>query len=137
MAEEKKCVIVVVDDEETMADYVEELLGSYGYEHHSFIDPAKALEFFSRNADRVDLIISDVKMPGIDGAALVRRAAQVRADIPAILLSGFSETLPEVASISNVKAVLEKPLVKTDLLQAVRDVLSGCRAAKADGAAGR
>ncbi len=129
-------MVVVVDDEETMADYIEELLGNYGYEHHSFIDPAKALEFFARNAERVDLIISDVKMPDIDGAALVQRAVRIRSDIPVILLSGYSETLPEVAAVSNVRAVLEKPLVKTDLLQAIEAVISSCRREK-DKKAGR
>jgi CheY-like chemotaxis protein len=124
---ERKCVIVVVDDEKMMEEYIEELLQKRGYEHKSFDDPAKALDYFAENAESVDLIISDIKMPHIDGLELTRRAADIKNHVPVILLSGYSERLPEAATMENVRAVLEKPLLKTDLLQAVEGALTGCR----------
>lgn len=129
MGTREKCIVLVVDDEQMMEEYIEELLQRYGYEHQSFTSPAEALEFFSVHRDEVDLIISDIKMPAIDGFELTRKAALMRPDIPVILLSGYSETLPDAATLPNVRALLEKPLLKTDLLQAVEGVLKTCRTA--------
>jgi DNA-binding NtrC family response regulator len=117
-------VILAVDDDESMIAFIEELLRSYGCEHISFSEPEKALEFFAWNAEKVDLIISDVVMPGINGLDLAREVARLKADTPVILLSGYGETLTEAAALPNVKAVLEKPLVRTDLLQTVEGVLA-------------
>lgn len=127
LVSQQKCIILVVDDEEMMEEYIQDLLRERGYEHASFMDPVKALEFFSKNADRVELVISDIRMPGIDGLELAKRAVEIKADVPIILLSGYSEKLPEAASLPNVRAVLEKPLLKTDLVQAVESVMTGCR----------
>ncbi len=120
-------VILVVDDEGLVIEYIEHLLKGRGYELASFTDPVKALGFFSENFNRIDLIISDVKMPELSGPELAKEAIRLKPGISIILLSAYSETLPEVVSMENVKGVLEKPLMKTDLLQVVEGVLAGGR----------
>lgn len=131
MADEKPCLILVVDDEEQIEGYIQELLQRQGYEQVSFVDPEKALEFFRQNAQRIGLIISDIRMPGIDGVELTRRAAQVKKDIQVILLSGYTDKLVDAASLPNVRACLEKPVLKTDLIQTVEGVIDGCTVKKA------
>lgn len=123
---QRRCVVLVVDDEKMMEEFIEELLQSRGYEHVSFTDPAEAIRFLARNADRIDLMISDIRMPVIDGIELAKKAVEIKNDIPIILLSGYSEKLPQAATIPNVRAVLEKPLLKTDLIQAVESIIKGC-----------
>ena len=127
MTPDRQCVVLVVDDEEAMEKYIQELLKQHDFEHTSFNDPVEALSFFEENFERVELIVSDIKMPGIDGVELARRAASIKPEIAVILLSGYNEVLPGAAVLPNVRAVLDKPLVRTDLIQAVGDILRNCR----------
>jgi CheY-like chemotaxis protein len=76
--------IMVVDDDSMAREYIEELLSSCGYDCVSFADPRQALEVFARDAAGVALIISDIRMPGISGTELARKAVGVKADIPII-----------------------------------------------------
>jgi CheY-like chemotaxis protein len=115
----KGYLILIVDDDEAMSTYVGEILDGLDYEHVSFNDPGKALEFLAENAGKVDLVISDVVMPDMSGFEVAKEAARLKQNIPVILLSAFTDTLPQAATIPNVRAVLEKHLLRTDLRQAV------------------
>jgi CheY-like chemotaxis protein len=126
MGQQKICLIVVVDDEKQVEEYIQAVLGRLGYDQVSFYDPEKAIEYLSQNAGRVDLIVSDILMPGIDGLELARKAAEIKPDVPVILLSGYSEKLPDAIALSNVKSVLHKPVLKTDLVQTVENAVKGC-----------
>jgi two-component SAPR family response regulator len=107
MGTKKQCFILVVDDERQVCEYIQAVLRRRGYKMASFQEPIQALEFLSANAEEVDLIVSDIVMPGIDGIELAKRAAHIRGDIPIILLSGYSKRLVDAASGPNVKVVLE------------------------------
>jgi DNA-binding NtrC family response regulator len=126
--EERRCIILVVDDEELMGNYIEEVLQRTGYEHVAFTEPEKALEFLAWNADRIDLIISDIKMPGMNGIALAREAERTKAGIPVILLSAYTVDSMDAgeAAPPNVRAILEKPLLKTDLLRTIEEAIGDC-----------
>jgi DNA-binding NtrC family response regulator len=126
--EERRCIILVVDDEELMGNYIEEVLQRTGYEHVAFTEPEKALEFLAWNADRIDLIISDIKMPGMNGIALAREAERTKAGIPVILLSAYTVDSMDVgeAPPPNVRAILEKPLLRTDLLRTIEEAIGDC-----------
>ncbi len=108
-------------------EYIEELLKAEGYEHASFTDPVEAIRYLAQNADRIDLLISDIRMPVVDGFELAKKAVEIKGGIGIILLSGYSEKLPQAATLPNVRAVLDKPLLKTDLIQAVKSAIGGCK----------
>jgi CheY-like chemotaxis protein len=116
-------LILIVDDEEQIASYIQELLNRYGYLHVSFDNGEDVLDFLSAHADSVDLIITDIKMPGINGIELATKAAQIKPDIPVILITGYTDKLWEGITAPNVAAALEKPFFRTDLLQAIEKVL--------------
>jgi two-component system cell cycle response regulator CpdR len=120
------CHILVVDDEEQVEEYIREVLTQRGYNSTSFCDPLQALDYFIENADNVDLVVSDIVMPEIDGIQLAQRVAEIRQDTPIILLSGYSDKLVDGASLPNVKALLDKPVLRTDLVQTVEGVISTC-----------
>lgn len=118
---------MVVDDEEMLEEYVQTLLERNGYRTKSFMDPGKALEFFAANISQVKLIITDIKMPGMSGTELAKKASEIKPDVPIILISAYSELLPGAVWATNVRVFLQKPLMKTDLLQAVESLLgAGC-----------
>ncbi len=124
-AEEKTKVyrVLVVDDEDVFRSYLDEVLRRQGYDTATFGEPLKALDYFTKNAEHVDLILTDIAMLDIDGIELARRAGRIRGETPVILLSAYSERLVNGATLRNVKAVLDKPLLRTDLIQAIESII--------------
>ena len=127
MQQEKPCLILVVDDEELIEVYIHELLERYDYDHVSFDNGEEALDFFSKHTDSVDLILSDIKMPRMDGIELAAKAAQIKPNIPVILISGYSDKLWEGMTAPNVKAVLDKPVLGIELVQTIETVLGNAK----------
>ncbi len=126
-AEQKECLILVLDDQEVVEEYVQEVLGRKGFRSVSFSDPLKALDYFQKNAKTIDLVLSDVVMPEMNGVELATKIAKINMNTPVILFSGYSDKLINGIPLQNVKAVIEKPVLKNDLVQAVEGVLTSCK----------
>jgi signal transduction histidine kinase len=88
-----------------------------------FNDPATAVEFLAEH--EVDLIISDIMMPGIDGIELLRRVREVQPDTPRVVLTGFADKNRAVVAINEVGVFqfLEKPWHNEQLRRLVLNVL--------------
>ncbi len=114
---------MIVDDEDGFRSYLDEVLRRQGYDTTTFGEPLKALDYLMNNAEHIDLILTDIAMVDMDGLELARRAARIRGKTPIILLSGYSERLVDGAALPNVRAVLDKPLLRTDLMQAIESVI--------------
>ncbi len=124
--EEKKSKtyhVLIVEDEQVFGEYLEEVLQGHGYATVSFHESVKAADYFANNHENVDLVITDIVMPNMDGIELAKKIGKTRKDTPVILLSAYSEQLIDGASLPNVKAVLDKPVLRSDLTQAVEHVI--------------
>lgn len=110
--------ILVLDDEENYAQMLQGLLK----QHHFLVDmatkPELALEALEER--NYELIISDYKMPVMDGAVFLKKARDVHPDLPVILVSGLMNT-PELVKVANmgVTLVLEKPIDTTYFIEQV------------------
>ncbi len=86
-------------------------------------------------ADKIDLLISDVVMPGMDGPTMVRAARIDHPSLPVLFMSGYAEEqLRKSIDIDDV-AFLPKPFSVIQLAEAARDVLGAAREAAAGGTA--
>ncbi|MEP6835542.1 MAG: ATP-binding protein [Gemmatimonas sp.] len=116
--------IVLVDDEPSVARVSETALTRMGFHVTVFAEPGAALEFVRTNPDDVDLVITDQTMPGFTGDVLALELHRIRAELPVIIVSGFSyvltaERLEEVGAL----AVLQKPVSLATLRTAVESAL--------------
>lgn len=84
---EKREKIVIIDDEKRMADSLTSLLTADGYSVRSFQDSREAIELI--RSERVDLVISDIKMPRMDGLEILREIKKIDDGIPVILMTGY------------------------------------------------
>ncbi|MHB8109542.1 MAG: response regulator [Syntrophorhabdaceae bacterium] len=116
-------VVLVVDDEAMLEEYIQAVLHAHGYASRSFTEPVKALEFFRQHPDDVDLIITDVKMPAIDGLELAQEAAKIKPDIPIIFVSSDGEKLNQAKTIGGTRACFFKPVSRKDLTNCVESVI--------------
>jgi len=87
--------ILFVDDEETLADIGQRVLRQLGYDVLGKTNATDALETFRSHPDYFDLVITDYTMPNMTGTELAREVLLIRADVPIILCTGFSDNISE------------------------------------------
>lgn len=123
---EGKGRILYVDDEEAIASLGKEMLSFLGYEVSVRLSSIDALEAFRAGPERFDLVITDMTMPNMTGAALAKEMMKIRPDIPIILTTGFSERITEEeANKIGFQTFLMKPVSLPDLAQAVKRIMDG------------
>ena len=116
--------ILVVDDEPLAVDCIADYLQQQGYEVISALSPLEALDLASQHP--IHLVLSDQRMPGMDGSVLIRRLRQIRPGLPAVLMSGGSIPLPPAEE--GPSARLSKPLHLDELGQTLAGLLEGASA---------
>lgn len=116
--------ILLVDDEEDIITMEKQMLERLGYQITSRTDSIEALDTFRSDADKFDLVITDMAMPKMSGDRLAAELIKIRPDIPIVICTGFSETLSEEKAASlGIKGFLLKPIIMVDLAQKIRQVL--------------
>ena len=116
--------ILFVDDEEMLTEWGQAALERQGYSVTALTDSTEALNLFSSDPSRFDLVITDQTMPKLTGLHLARRLLKIRNNIPIILCTGHSDsTSPEKAKEAGIKEFLIKPLGKQQLAAVVRRVI--------------
>jgi PAS domain S-box-containing protein len=116
--------LLVVDDDEIVRAVLTEQLESTGYVVLSAASGASALALLESGA-AVDLIVSDLSMPGMDGMALIKEAKRHYPGLPAILLTGFvTSSVAEIAVGGNF-SLLRKPVDGKNLAERVAVLLAG------------
>ena len=122
----RKEKILFVDDEPALAKLGRLHLQSMGYDASAVTDPSEALELISREPHRFDLVISDMAMPHMPGDQLAHKILAINPDMHIIICTGYSSRIPELKdSALGIKALLIKPLGRSELAHTVRRVLDG------------
>jgi len=115
--------ILVVEDEVMVRAVAERALTRHGYNVLVAENGEAALEILGRE-DKIDMMISDVVMPTMDGPTTVRHARKMHPDLPILFISGYAEEqLRKSIDIPNV-AFLAKPFSVQELAETVRDTLA-------------
>jgi excisionase family DNA binding protein len=100
--------VLVVDDEASIRDLLAKTLALAEYEVDLAPDGRTALERLRMIP--YDLLITDLKMPGVDGLAVIREARRLKADIPVIIITGFSTEASAIEAVNlGVSGYLTKP----------------------------
>ena len=122
---EQPPVVLLVEDEPTLSHVLARVLAEDGYEVTVCHDGLEALDLVRSGATRIDVVVSDVGLPGLRGDRLAAEVRQVRPTLPVLLMTGYSPVVaPGNEEALGVAAVLEKPVTIGDLLAAVRTALS-------------
>ena len=114
-----ECSVLVVDDEEFLRRYVARVVADEGYRVSVAKDGFAALALFDTTIPPIDLVITDVLMPGMDGVELASRLAR-RTPAPQVLFVTGGHGLPDLPG-----PVLWKPFLGEDLRDTVHRLLDG------------
>jgi CheY-like chemotaxis protein len=116
--------VLLVDDEETVVDMAGEVLTGIGYQVVSRTSSRDALALLRMDPSRFDLVITDQTMPELTGIELAKEILSIRADMPIILCTGFSNVVDaDVARQAGIRAFAMKPLTKKEIAKTIREVL--------------
>ncbi len=108
-APKKKKKVLFVDDDDMWRAFYEETGHLLGYSVRLAADATKALEILSK--EKPDIVVTDIKMPNINGIRLLKEMRIRKYNIPAIIITGYpSEKIEKAAEKINVKKVLVKPI---------------------------
>jgi len=119
--------VLVVDDDSTMLEVVSRMLTRAGYEVLPANGARQALEIVN-NPPGVDLVVSDLKMPDMQGTQLVREVARISPQTAGLLMTGAVN----LADVPDDVPLLKKPFAMSDLISAVQATLDASAQLGAD-----
>ena len=116
--------ILVVDDDDLVADLIEDVLRRKGYRVLVAASPSQALEIVEQEGDALELLITDLVMPEMTGYELAERILETLPGIGVIYISGYApdRVIPE-RRLAEELTFLQKPFPPRDLVRAARRVL--------------
>jgi CheY-like chemotaxis protein len=132
-----KPTVLVVDDEEGLREFAATVLAEFGFGVLTAANGEEALRILEGDFLRIDILFSDIMMPGaLDGFALARRARTVRPDLRIVLASGYVD--PGLASTlaEGYHRILPKPYLAHQLFEALAGELRHTSVAAQIGMAG-
>ena len=112
--------ILMVDDEELLLTMGKTVLTSFGYTLMEAANGEDALRIYQQHADKIDLVVTDLFMPDMNGHELVQRIHQWRRDQKILCVSGYYQSGQTPLEVP----FLQKPFTSQGLLQKVREVLT-------------
>jgi two-component system, cell cycle sensor histidine kinase and response regulator CckA len=117
-------LVLVVDDEQGVRDLVCRMLQGGGYRTVEAAHGGEALDLVETGSEPVDLVVTDVVMPGMDGRELGRRLAQSRPTLPILYMSAYDvNDIFRRGSPRNSAPFLQKPFPPDLLINSVEQLL--------------
>jgi CheY-like chemotaxis protein len=116
--------VLLVEDEDQLREIIRRLLESEGFDVIEAENGDRALQLLNDPAGhQVELVLTDLRMPVMDGRQLAAALARLRPSLPIVFMSGFTAQLVEMRLVSPHLAFLGKPFKNNDLLATIRKEL--------------
>jgi len=123
--------ILIAEDEESLRGLIERSLAAQGHEATGAPDGAEALDVLTRSGGSFDLLLTDIKMPVMDGIALALAAARDHPELTILLMTGYADQRERAYGLDAlIHDVLTKPLSVADIQSAVAGALSAAASQK-------
>jgi DNA-binding NtrC family response regulator len=110
--------VMVVDDEEELANLFRRFLERFGFNSVSFTDPLSALDHFSQNHDKYSVVLTDWEMANLDEIKLAKKIRKYNTTVKILLITAFciDESFKEEAyEVDRILDVIEKPIMLDEL----------------------
>jgi two-component system cell cycle sensor histidine kinase/response regulator CckA len=121
---DQHATVLVVEDNKAVRELIERVLVGAGYTVHSAGTPAEAREICANSRGKIDLMLTDVVMPDMNGPVLARQLRAARPEMKLILMSGYSGAALQQRDDGMRDVIfLEKPFSSGQVLRAVRSAL--------------
>jgi CheY-like chemotaxis protein len=116
--------VLLAEDEPSIRELLEDLLGGWGLEVLACADGAAARDAFAEDPQSFDLVLTDQTMPRLTGLQLAKLVTRMRPGIPVILCTGYGEDLkPRELEAAGVRTLAKKPVEPAQLRELLRAAL--------------
>ena len=116
--------ILVVEDDDAVRELTIDILTDLGYQVHAFSNVEEALDHTRNGEEPADLLLTDVVMPGMDGAELAEAVVKERPSIRVLYMSGYtSNAIATHGVLDEGINLLQKPFTQADIARKIREVL--------------
>lgn len=125
-AQQKNAAILLIDDDEDILSIFKNSLKAAGYSTYGFINPIAAFEHFKQDPKAYQIIITDVRMPGMSGFELVKEIRRIKADVKIIMTSSFEMSMNEVERVLpslKIDVFVNKPVRLAKLNDIVKNLV--------------
>ncbi|MEP3431618.1 MAG: response regulator [Roseibium sp.] len=118
--------ILLTEDDEAVRSFVKRALELDGHSVDAAEDGGEAVELLTQERGGYDLLLSDIKMPVMDGIALALHTARDYPKLPILLMTGFADQRERASGLDAlVHDVITKPFSLADIRKAARDAIAG------------
>ncbi len=116
--------ILIVEDDKSVRDFTSSVLTGFGYQVSTAEDGRKAIKRFTKNRSRIDMLITDLVMPGMNGKELAEKIKELRPGIRILFTSGYTDThIVRGGELEKDLNFLQKPYSIQELMTKVRQIL--------------
>jgi CheY-like chemotaxis protein len=116
--------ILIVEDDSDLRIYLADVLRSLGYHVLTAANPTAALPILEHRSRRIDLLLTDVVMPGMNGRELGARAQKIRPGLRVLYMTGYSRNaVVHHGRLDEGVELVQKPIAQSHLAAKVRDLL--------------
>jgi CheY-like chemotaxis protein len=125
--------ILVLDDEFDIINPIKHSLERIGLHGYAFTDPLLALEHFRINCKDYILVVSDIRMPGMNGFEFVRKVREISPAIKVLLMSAFEINSTELSvglGVAKIEGFIQKPISLREFNIAVQKHINGLKSYK-------
>jgi CheY-like chemotaxis protein len=119
---QRSVTILIVEDDDNLRNILHRALEGHGFSVFPAAEGAEALRLCLEHT--IDLVVTDIVLPGLSGLELSERIRAVRPDLKFLFITGFGDQFPELSELIKSGAnILEKPFLPSELLREVEDTL--------------
>ena len=132
---------MLVEDESFVRGVTRAVLESAGYSVIAVRDANEAQQVYEKHPDEMDLLLTDIVLPGGDGRRLAKHLSEMKSGLQVLLVTGYIEEMEVREKVTDGEGILQKPFSAATLLQRVRQLLDrrpaclSTRPAKGEGSA--
>ncbi len=122
----EKTTILIVDDDIDILTVTGRSLEHAGFKVHAFVDPLMAVHHVRNDCKYCQVLVSDIRMPGLTGFQLVRKVKDLRPEMKVIMMTMFEVNKPEFEAVfpsTPIDAVIRKPFTPSQLVEKIRGFL--------------
>jgi CheY-like chemotaxis protein len=126
--EQKASSVLLIDDDEDILTVLKRLLELKGVNTYGFTDPVLAVEHFRNNAANYDIVVTDIRMPQMNGFEVARAVKEIRPDIKLAFITAFEINKSEFEKVlpsTKVDAFITKPVKPATFVKIIKEIMEG------------
>jgi CheY-like chemotaxis protein len=127
----RSITILIVEDNDNLRNLLHRTLEGVGFSVFPAADGAEALRWSEQHEGTIEIVVTDIVMPELNGLDLSKRIRVARPETKFLFITGFGDQFPELREYG--KNILEKPFLPSELVRKVEDVLNEGKAATGTG----